>query len=76
MSASMPGLVETSSNMAIVKAKEGQVAVHCLIRSLVDTAKEDMGTALACCFTNIEPALLFPVCIRAGNLIWILPYCR
>ena len=53
MSVSMPGLVETSSNMAIFKAKEGQVAVHCLIRSLVDTAKEDMGTALACCFTNI-----------------------
>ncbi len=59
MSNSMPGLVETSSNMAIFKAKEGQVAVHCLIRSLVDTAKEDMGTALACCFTNIGTRVTF-----------------
>ncbi len=59
MSNSMPGLVETSSNMAIFKAKEGQVAVHCLIRSLVDTAKEDMGTALSCCFTNIGARATF-----------------
>ncbi len=59
MSNSMPGLVETSSNMAIFKAKEGQVAVHCLIRSLVDTAKEDMGTALACCFINIGARATF-----------------
>jgi dipeptidase D len=52
MSASMPGLVETSSNLAIVSAKNGRITVHCLLRSLVDTAKEDMGTALSCCFEN------------------------
>ncbi|MFA4997312.1 MAG: cytosol nonspecific dipeptidase, partial [Bacteroidales bacterium] len=59
MSASMPGLVETSSNLAIFKAKDGKVAVHCLIRSLVDTAKTDMGTALACCFANIGAKVSF-----------------
>jgi len=59
MSASMPGLVETSSNLAIFKAKEGKIAVHCLIRSLADTAKEDMGTALACCFANIGARVSF-----------------
>lgn len=53
MSDSMPGLVETSSNLAIFKAKEGKAEVHCLLRSMVDTAKTDMGTALACCFANI-----------------------
>jgi len=59
MSTPMPGLVETSSNMAIFRAKEGKIAVHCLIRSLVDTAKEDMGTALACCFANIGANVSF-----------------
>lgn len=52
MSASMPELVETSSNLAIVKAKDGKIGVYCLIRSLADTAKEDMATALRCCFEN------------------------
>ncbi len=59
MSASMPGLVETSSNLAIFKAKDGKMAVHCLIRSLADTAKQDMGTALACCFANIGASVSF-----------------
>ena len=59
MSASMPGLVETSSNLAIFRAKDGKIAVHCLIRSLADTAKEDMGTALACCFANIGAQVSF-----------------
>ena len=59
MSASMPGLVETSSNLAIFKAKEGKAEVHCLLRSMVDTAKTDMGTALACCFTNIGATSTF-----------------
>lgn len=52
MSASMPGLVETSSNLAIVKAKGGKIQIHCLLRSLVDTAKDDMAKALECCFVN------------------------
>lgn len=59
MSASMPGLVETSSNLAIVCAKDGHVAVHCLLRSLVDSAKDDMATALACCFENIGAQVTF-----------------
>ena len=36
----MPGLVETSNNLAIVKCINGKFAVHCLVRSSVDTAKE------------------------------------
>lgn len=59
MSSSMPGLVETSSNLAIFRVKDGNVAVHCMIRSLVDTAKNDMGTALACCFANIGAKVSF-----------------
>ena len=40
MSSSIPGLVETSNNMAIVKVKDGKYEVKSLVRSSVDTAKE------------------------------------
>ncbi|MBP7463234.1 MAG: aminoacyl-histidine dipeptidase [Bacteroidales bacterium] len=42
MSDSMPGLVETSNNLAIVKMIDGKFTVNCLVRSSVDSAK--MGT--------------------------------
>jgi dipeptidase D len=43
MSDSLPGLVETSTNLAIVKSEDGTVKVCCLMRSSVDTAKDDLG---------------------------------
>ncbi|MDE6493589.1 MAG: aminoacyl-histidine dipeptidase [Bacteroidales bacterium] len=47
MSDSMPGLVETSTNMAIVKVEDqGQkchATISCLLRSSVDTAKYDLA---------------------------------
>lgn len=39
MSSDMPGVVETSTNLAIVKARDGEASALCLIRSAVDTAK-------------------------------------
>ncbi len=39
MSDDMPGLVETSTNLAIVKTHDNNVMVHCLLRSSVDSAK-------------------------------------
>lgn len=42
MSDSMPGLVETSTNMAIVKMEGDRATVCCLLRSSVDTAKADL----------------------------------
>ncbi len=50
MSDSMPGLVETSNNLAIVKAENGHIEVSSLMRSSVDSAKEAVGqrmTAIA-----------------------------
>lgn len=43
MSDSMEGLVETSSNLAIVKSENGAIKAASLIRSSVDSAKEDLG---------------------------------
>lgn len=43
MSADMPGVVETSTNLAIVTVKDGKVNALCLIRSAVDSAKLSVG---------------------------------
>ena len=50
MSDSMEGLVETSLNLAIVKSEGGEIKVMCLIRSSVDSAKEDVESTLESLF--------------------------
>jgi len=51
MSASVPGLVETSINLAIVKAKNGKFNVTCLCRSSIDSAKFALGKVFESIFT-------------------------
>jgi dipeptidase D len=46
MSYEMPGVVETSSNLAVVKSGEGAIDVLCLVRSSVDSAKESLAFSL------------------------------
>lgn len=48
MSDAMPGLVETSNNLAIVKSDKGVVEVICLMRSSVDTAKDALAESIRC----------------------------
>lgn len=43
MSDDMQGLVETSVNLAIIKSKEKTIEVNCLLRSSVDSAKDDLA---------------------------------
>lgn len=50
MSDAMPGLVETSNNMAIVKSENGTISVHSLMRSSVDTAKDDLAEKMRAVF--------------------------
>ncbi|HBL73971.1 MAG: cytosol nonspecific dipeptidase [Bacteroidetes bacterium GWF2_42_66] len=52
MSDSMKGLVETSSNMAIVKSDAAgkTVRIACLMRSSVDSAKEDLASCIESAF--------------------------
>jgi len=38
----MKGLVETSTNLAIIKLQQGEIIVQCLLRSSVDSAKDDL----------------------------------
>jgi len=42
MSDGMPGLVETSVNLSTIKSRKGVIFVKCLLRSSVDTAKDDL----------------------------------
>jgi len=50
MSQDMLGLVETSSNLAIVNLEGEQIWVHCLLRSSVDSAKEDLANSIGSVF--------------------------
>ncbi|OFX25280.1 MAG: cytosol nonspecific dipeptidase [Bacteroidetes bacterium GWA2_31_9b] len=50
MSDAMPGLVETSTNLAIVKKLKGFIQIDSLQRSSVDSAKEDLANMIRCVF--------------------------
>jgi len=50
MSDGMPGLVETSNNLAMVKLYKGEFFVKCLMRSSVDTAKAALAQEMAAGF--------------------------
>jgi len=50
MSQSMPGLTETSINMAIVETKPGHIKVKSLMRSAIDSSKEQLAQRVRCIF--------------------------
>ncbi len=50
MSADIPGLVETSNNIANVTVKDGTIQIGCLTRSSVESGKEDLANALKAAF--------------------------
>jgi dipeptidase D len=47
MSDEVPGLVETSTNMGIVRTEGGKLEVTCYMRSSVDTALDDLGQQIS-----------------------------
>jgi len=51
MSNDMEGLVETSLNLAIIKSGDFQIEVQSLLRSSVETAKEDLAEMVESVFT-------------------------
>lgn len=50
MSLDMPDLVETSSNLAIVNTEAQQVIFECLLRSSVDSARDELAVQIASVF--------------------------
>jgi dipeptidase D len=59
MSPEMEGLVETSTNLAILKSDDGKVRVMCLLRSSVDSAKEDLAHMIESVFSLAGAECLF-----------------
>ncbi len=59
MSDSMPGLVETSLNLAIVKSDAGKIEVRFLLRSSVDSAKDDLESTLESLFRLAGAEVIF-----------------
>jgi dipeptidase D len=51
MSDAVPGLVETSTNLATVISGKGEINISCLIRSSVDSAKEELASMEESVFT-------------------------
>jgi dipeptidase D len=59
MSNEMLGLVETSTNLAIVKSENGEIIVRCLLRSSVDSAKTDLEQMMESVFELAGASCVF-----------------
>jgi dipeptidase D len=59
MSHDMEGLVETSTNLAVVKSHDGVVDVLCLLRSSVDTAMDDLKNMFVSVFEPLGAKINF-----------------
>jgi dipeptidase D len=46
MDPELPGVTETSTNLAIVKTGDGEIEIQCLLRSSIDSAKLGLGSSL------------------------------
>ena len=51
MDKNMEGLVETSSNLAVVKLIDNKIVVQCLIRSSVNSVKDDLANSIGSVFS-------------------------
>jgi len=59
MSDDMPGLVETSTNLASIKSENGTIAIQCLLRSSVDTAKQYLADRIDSVFSLAGATVVF-----------------
>ena len=59
MSDAMEGLVETSTNLAIVSSKNDKITINCLLRSSVNSAKDDLADMMGCVFNLAGAKTIF-----------------
>ncbi|RMA79427.1 aminoacyl-histidine dipeptidase [Umboniibacter marinipuniceus] len=50
MSVSLPGIVETSNNLGVIRAGKSKIKVRCLVRSLMDSARDEFCEEVAAGF--------------------------
>ena len=51
MSDKVEGVVETSNNIAIIECNDQALSAHCLLRSSVEFARDDLANAVHCAFS-------------------------
>lgn len=73
MSREIPGLVQTSLNLGILKTSEKAVSASFCIRSSLASEKEMVKDRLACLWSFWAAWWTFPESIRPGNIALILP---
>ena len=66
MSVAMPGLVQTSTNLARVVSDGRTVKLQCLLRSSVNTEKEALGESIAEALREKKPVMLASLAERFG----------
>lgn len=59
MSPDIPGLVQTSNNVARVLVKEGSYTIQCLTRSSVNSEKMDLAQAITSTFELMESTVVY-----------------
>ncbi len=59
MSPDVPGLVQTSNNLARVQVGDGSYSLQCLTRSAVDTEKMDLATAIKAAIELAGASVIF-----------------
>ena len=59
MNNQLPELVETSNNLAMLECNEGENTIHCLLRSSLESARDDLSNAVLCALSLAEAHVEF-----------------
>ncbi|MBU8892149.1 MAG: aminoacyl-histidine dipeptidase [Bacteroidales bacterium] len=59
MSNDMEGLIETSTNLSIVKSRDKTIAIQCFLRSSVDSSKDDLENMVESVFQLAGADIIF-----------------
>ena len=59
MTPSIPGLVQSSNNIARVLVKDGNFSIQCLTRSSVDSEKYDLAQSITCAFELADASVSY-----------------
>lgn len=59
MNSQFPGVVETSNNLAVLQCSNGKINIYCLLRSSLQSAREDLGNAVLSALSLAEAHVEF-----------------
>lgn len=59
MNNNFPGVVETSNNISVLECNSGKITIHCLLRSLLQSGREDLSNAVLSALSLAEAHVEF-----------------